>query len=69
MLLVYRQDAPEAERSVPLRGLRPGGRYEVRDVRTGASLGTFTAAELSGDGLPVALPDRFSAAVLSVDPV
>jgi hypothetical protein len=68
MLLVYRQDTADSTRQVPLRGLRAGGRYVVRDVGTGVSLGTFDAAELSGSGLPVTLPERYSAAVLSIDP-
>jgi hypothetical protein len=69
MLLVYRQDTPDAARSVPLRGLRDGGRYVVRDVRSGAVLGEFDAAELAGTGVPVELATPFSAAVLSIDPV
>ena len=36
MLLVYRQDNDADSRSVPLRGLREGSRYVVRDVRSGA---------------------------------
>lgn len=31
MALVYRQDAPEPERAVPLRGVRPSGRDVVRE--------------------------------------
>ena len=68
MVLVYRQDHPDAEQRVPLRGLRSAA-YRVSDARTGQLLGTYTREELAGPGLAVTLPDRFSAAVLTVDPV
>jgi alpha-galactosidase len=69
MVLVYRQDSPVAKRRVPLRGVDRTVLYRVRDVRTGRSLGAFSGHELRTAGLPVALPARFSAAVLSVDPI
>jgi hypothetical protein len=49
-----------------LHEVRAATSYDVRDVRTGRLLGTFTGAELSG-GLRVTL-SRWSAAVLSVEP-
>jgi hypothetical protein len=67
MVLVYRQDTADTGRRVPLRGLRRDA-YDVRDARTGAALGTFTAAELTNPGLPVTLAAPFSAAVLVVEP-
>jgi hypothetical protein len=69
MLLVYRQDHADGSRRVPLRGLRDGSRYLVRDVRSGAELGSFSAEELRTQGLLVTLPARWSAAVLAVDPI
>jgi hypothetical protein len=38
-------------------------------VRTGSTLGTFPGAALRDGALVVSLPERFSAAVLAVDPV
>lgn len=66
-LLVCRQDAPETQRDVRLRGIRGDGDYRVTDARTGELVGVFSAEELRA-GLPVSLPERHSAAVLFVDP-
>jgi hypothetical protein len=68
MVLVYRQDHPDATRLVPLRGLRASS-YRITDAQTGSLLGTFTRAELAGTGLPVTLAARFSAAVLVVEAI
>ena len=67
LALVFRQNTPDATHRVPLHGLTAPS-YVVRDLRTGASLGTFSRDELAGPGLPVTLSEPFSAAVLSVEP-
>ena len=67
-LLVYRQDSAEASRVVALRGVRGNRTYTVREALTGAVLGQFTAGQLR-TGIPISLPERFSAKVLLIDPV
>jgi Melibiase/Glycosyl hydrolase family 36 C-terminal domain len=68
-LFAFRQaDGPDAQR-IRLVGLRRSRDYAVRNVRTGAALGTFGGAELMDAGVPVTLAQPYSAAVLSIDPV
>ena len=66
-LLVYRQDAPAEVTTVALRGIRGDGSYRVTDATTGAVFGEFSAAQLRA-GIPIELPERFSAKVLLIDP-
>jgi alpha-galactosidase len=67
-LFAFRQsDGPDSS-SVVLHGLAPGRSYSVTNVRTGASLGTFSGEQLSTSGLPVTLAQPYSAAVLAVTP-
>ena len=67
-LMVYRQDAAEESKTVALRGVRGDGTYRVTEALTGATIGEYTAGQLR-DGLTVALPQRYSAKVLLIDPV
>jgi hypothetical protein len=64
-LFAFRQsgDAP----IVSLHGLAAGHTYTLTDVRTGAVLGTFTSAQLSG-GVAVPLPSAHTAAVYRIAP-
>ena len=67
-LLVFRQDSPDATRSVALRGVRGGGSFVVTDAETGEPFGEFTASELRS-GITITIPQRNSARVLLIDPV
>jgi len=67
-VFAFRQDDPDAVRSVVLHGVSASRLYTVANVRTGALLGTFSGEQLSTRGLDVGLPDPYSAAVLAVDP-
>lgn len=67
-LLVFRQDHPDATRTVALRGVRGGGAYRLTDAVTGAKLGVFSANRLRR-GIELTLPDRHSARVLLIEPV
>ena len=62
--VVYRQDDPAATRSVVLRGLDPRHAYRVTDAWTGVVVATVHG----GQAVTVPLIDRFSAAVLLIDP-
>ena len=66
-VMVFRQDAEESTRTVPLRGIRGEGSYRLTDAETGAEFGTFTADQLRA-GIAVTLPQRHSATVLLIDP-
>jgi hypothetical protein len=66
-LLVFRQDSPDATRSVPLRGIRGNGDFELTDADTGDTFGVFSAEELR-NGIFISLPSAFSAKVLLIDP-
>jgi hypothetical protein len=66
-LFAFRQAGGPDTATLSLRGVDPATTYSVSDVRTGASLGTFTGAQLQS-GLPVSLAAN-SSQVLSVAPV
>jgi hypothetical protein len=66
-LFAFNQGDESGSQPIAVQGLRPATTYAVRDVRTGADLGTYTAADLA-TGLSVALDGR-SARVLSLVPV
>jgi hypothetical protein len=67
-LFAFRQSDGPATQAIKLFGVSAKRSYVVRNVRTSASLGTFTGAELGSSGLPVTLENPFSAAVFSIDP-
>ena len=70
MVLVYRQDAPEASSATSRCAASVPAAATCRDVRIGPrARHVHDRAQLTGEGLPVHLAERFSAAVLSVDPV
>ena len=63
-LFAFRQaDGPETQ-AIKLFGLSPKRSYEVTNVRTGKSLGTFN----SPSSIQVTLPSPYSAAVLKITP-
>ncbi|MEA2493065.1 MAG: alpha-galactosidase, partial [Thermoleophilaceae bacterium] len=67
-LFAFRQaDGPDTQ-TIKLQGLSAKRDYTVTNVRTGATLGTFSGAALTENGLLVKLENPFSAAVLSIDP-
>jgi alpha-galactosidase len=67
MVLAYRRSSCDGpERRFRLRGLLEDARYEVRDLDAAPDAARrFGGRELMGEGLPVALPERPSAAVLA----
>jgi hypothetical protein len=68
-LFAFRQaDGPETQ-AIPLHGLSARRSYSVTNVRTGASLGTFSGGQLSTRGLDVTLANPYSAAVLEIAPI
>lgn len=71
-LLAFNQGAPDADRSVPLRGIRGDGSFTVTRVDPGAgtetAVGTFTAEVLRTTGVPVSIPDPYGYAILRVVP-
>lgn len=66
-LFAFRQGGSAAMQTIALQGLTAGAQYTVTDVRTGRSLGTFTAASLER-GLSVSLPQPYTAVVASISP-
>jgi hypothetical protein len=67
-LLAFRQDSPIEINTIALRGVRGDGSYRFVDAATGEQFGEFTADELRA-GITVELPQRFSAAVLLIEPL
>jgi hypothetical protein len=66
-LAVYRQDSPDDTHAVALRGVRGSRTFQLRDAETSEPFGTFSAAQLRA-GITIALPQRNSARVLTIDP-
>jgi Melibiase len=67
-VFAFRQAEGPDTQAIKLFGLTPKRSYVVKNVRTGATLGTFESTELAENGLPVTLENPFSAAVFSIDP-
>ncbi|CCG98898.1 alpha-galactosidase [Fibrella aestuarina BUZ 2] len=68
LLCFYRNDSPEATRIFPIRGVKPAGTYLIRQGGTNAVVGTFTGQQLLTTGLPVTIPNRNEASLLSIEP-
>jgi melibiase-like protein len=68
-LFAFRQADGPATQAIPLHGLSARRSYSVTNVRTGASLGTFSGGQLSTRGLDVTLANPYSAAVLEIAPI
>jgi hypothetical protein len=66
-LFAFRQAGGSPITTVRLHGVDPATTYAIRDVRTGALVTTASGAQLS-TGYDIALPQAWSARVLSVDP-
>jgi alpha-galactosidase len=66
-VFAFRQGGASDTDTVALQGLDPAAGYTLTNVHTGAVVGTFTGAALEA-GLTLALPDQYSAEVLSVTP-
>jgi hypothetical protein len=64
-LLAFRQDSPDATRTIALRNV-PDGTYALTLAPTGEALGTVSAAQLRA-GLSVEIPATDSAKVLLID--
>ena len=67
-LLVFRQGGSQPTDSIALHGLNPARLYSVTDVRSGATLGQFSGAQLLA-GLALTLPSPYTARVLAIDPL
>ena len=67
-LFAFRQDTGSVTARMPLRGLRAGRTYVVRDVITGRLLGRYSAAQLRA-GLTVSASRRHGARVLRIEAV
>ncbi|MFL6238276.1 MAG: alpha-galactosidase [Actinomycetes bacterium] len=65
-VFAFRQAGGSDTDTVRLHGVSPGVTYTVADVRTGATLGSYTGSELAS-GMTLTLPE-FSATVLEVSP-
>jgi hypothetical protein len=66
-LFAFRQNGPDAAPVIPLQGVDPAQSYDLVDVRTGASLGAQTGAQLR-QGLAVSLPSAYTSRVISITP-
>jgi hypothetical protein len=66
-LFAFRQAGGTPVTRVNLHGVAPAQTYAIRDVRTGELVTTATGAQLAA-GYDIALPQEWSARVLSVDP-
>lgn len=66
-LLAFRQGSEDASRTIPLRDVPPGRRFELRMGPQETPFGTFTSAELSR-GITVDLPEKETAKVLLIRP-
>jgi hypothetical protein len=64
-LLAFRQDAAEATRTIALRNVPPGHRFELVRAPDGSPAGTATSEELAA-GIEVEVPDPRGAAVLLI---
>ena len=67
-VFAFRQGGASPSLTVALHGVDPGAEYSLTDVRTGASLGEATGAQLSA-GFTVTLASSWMAQVISVVPV
>ncbi len=65
---VYRQEATDDTRTIPLRGVRGNGSYALTDAVTGVEFGTFTASQLR-TGFALTLPAQNSSRILLIDPI
>jgi alpha-galactosidase len=66
-LLVFRQDAEEATKTVALRNVPEGMTFDVVRAPDLEPVGTFTSEQLS-NGLDISLPDQGTAEVLLITP-
>lgn len=62
----FRQDADEAERAVPLRGLDASRTYTLTDEVTGAPLGSASGADLMSSGITLTA-QRFGFRIIRVE--
>jgi alpha-galactosidase len=69
LLCLYRNDTPEATRTVALRGLRPTSNYQVRQGGTNTVVGTYTGQQLLTAGLAVTIPNRHEGALFSIEAI
>ena len=66
-LLAFRQDAPEAAKTIALRNVPPNRRFDLFRGPDGRHAGTVTSAELTR-GIRVELPEKRTARVLLIRP-
>jgi hypothetical protein len=67
-VFAFRQGGSARDVTIPLQGLRSSESYRVSTVRSATVLGTFTGAQLER-GLALTMPERYSALVLSLEPI
>jgi hypothetical protein len=67
-VFAFRQNTADPSVTLQLRGIRAGESYTVKDLVTGASLGTVTGTQLR-TGYVVSAPAAYSARVLQIVPV
>jgi hypothetical protein len=66
-LLVYRQNAPDAQRFIKLRNI-PAGNYRLLEAPTETSVQLFTADQLKA-GIPITIPSKNSARVFRIQKI
>jgi hypothetical protein len=67
-LLVYRQDSPDAMKTVALRNVPPGKTFELFEAPADVPLGTFSSADLAS-GIPISIDERKRAKVIRIESV
>ena len=65
VVMTYRLAESTPQEVFHLRGLDPARKYQVTE--DGRQRGTFSGAQLLKDGVPVALPEAWRAAIIEVE--
>ncbi|KPL14795.1 MAG: hypothetical protein AMS26_09410, partial [Bacteroides sp. SM23_62] len=63
---VFRQGSPESSRQVTVEGLRPAGRYEVKEGAGGRVLYILSGEELQQAGFPVSMKRAYQGKVFEI---
>ncbi|MBA4167268.1 MAG: alpha-galactosidase, partial [Chitinophagaceae bacterium] len=67
VLFFYRNDSGDSSRIFKIPCVNPAVRYRIYDPATGRTIGIFKGSDLVVKGLPVSIPQTYTAAVFGIE--